>query len=110
MEDFQEQQKENFSILLAHEPEYYYWSFYKRDFDLILSGHTHGGIIRLPFIGGLLAPNQGVLAKNGDVLPKYTKGLYRTDKSTTVISAGLGNEIPLPRFNNPPEYCVINVN
>ena len=109
LDSFQEQQKENFSILLAHQPEYYYWTFSEMDFDLILSGHTHGGIIRLPFVGGLLAPNQGFLARRG-LLPTYTKGYYSTDSSKIIISAGLGNEVLLPRFNNPPEYCIIYVN
>ncbi len=109
-EKFIEQEKDNFSILLAHEPEFFMWSLGKMKLDLVLSGHTHGGIIRLPFIGGLAAPNQGLLGKNGELLPKYTKGLYKTDTATMIVSAGLSNEKAVPRLNNPPDICVIDVN
>lgn len=110
LEKFIEQEKENFSILLVHEPEFFMWSLGKMKLDLVLSGHTHGGIIRLPFIGGLAAPNQGLLGKNGELLPKYTKGLYKTDTATLIVSAGLSNEKAVPRLNNPPDICVIDVN
>lgn len=110
LEKFIEQEKENFSILLVHEPEFFMWSLGKMKLDLVLSGHTHGGIIRLPFIGGLAAPNQGLLGKNGELLPKYTKGLYKTDTATLIVSAGLSNEKLVPRLNNPPDICVIDIN
>ena len=110
LDDFTEQEKYNYSILLAHEPEMFYWGLKDKNIDLMLSGHTHGGIVRLPFIGGLLAPNQGILAKNGDILPHYTKGFYSSGKANLYISGGLGNESFVPRFFNPPEICVINVN
>lgn len=107
---FVEQQKENFSILMVHEPEYFYWGLKNKDLDLMLSGHTHGGLIRLPFVGGLVAPNQGLLAKNGDILPDYTKGYYSSGTANLYITGGLGNELLIPRFYNPPEISVINVN
>lgn len=110
LEKFIEQEKENFSILLVHEPEFFMWSLGRMKLDLVLSGHTHGGIIRLPFIGGLAAPNQGLLGKKGELLPKYTKGLYKTDTSTLIVSAGLSNEKLVPRLNNPPDICVIDIN
>ena len=110
LDEFIEQEDENFSILLAHQPEYFYWKLKEKKLDLILSGHTHGGLIRLPFVGGLLAPNQGILAKNGDILPEYTKGYYSSGTANLYISGGLGNEFFIPRFYNPPEICVINVN
>lgn len=110
LDRFIERQKDSFSILLAHEPEFFMWGLDKKELDLMLSGHTHGGVIRLPFIGGLLAPNQGFLAKHGNILPTYTKGIYKSDTATMLITAGLSSEAVLPRFNNPPEVCVIDVN
>ena len=110
LESFIEQEKDNYSILLAHEPEFFMWKLSEKELDLMLSGHTHGGIIRLPFIGALVAPNQGVLAKNGDILPKYTKGMYHSDTANMIVTAGLSNEKIVPRLNNPPEICVININ
>ena len=109
LDSFIEQEKDNFSILLAHEPEYFYWSLKDKNLDLMLCGHTHGGIIRLPFIGGLIAPNQGLLAHNGDILPDYTKGYYSSGTANLYVTGGLGNEF-IPRFFNPPEISVINVN
>jgi len=110
LDSFLKQQEENFSIMLIHEPEQFYWKYKEMDFDLILCGHTHGGIVRLPFVGGLIAPNQGILAQNGDILPDYTKGYYTSGTANMYISGGLGNEVLVPRFFNPPEICVINVN
>ena len=110
LDEFIKQEDENFSILLVHEPEYFYWKLEEKKLDLMLCGHTHGGIIRLPFIGGLLAPNQGLLAQNGDILPDYTKGYYSSKTANMYITGGLGNEVLIPRFFNPPEISVINVN
>lgn len=110
LDDFIEQEEENFSILLAHEPEMFYWGLKDKKLDLMLSGHTHGGIIRLPFLGGMIAPNQGFLAQNGDILPEYTKGYYSSGTANLYITGGLGNEVLIPRFFNPPEISVINVN
>lgn len=69
-------------------------------YDLILAGHTHGGIIRLPLIGG-------VLGNNGDLFPAYDGGIYHENNCTMVSSKGLG-DAQIPRFNNPPELvCII---
>lgn len=110
LDDFIEQEDENFSILLAHEPEMFYWELKNKKLDLMICGHTHGGIVRLPFIGGLIAPNQGFLAGHGELLPEYTKGYYSSPTANMFISGGLGNEAIIPRFFNPPEVCVLNVN
>ncbi|NLT93963.1 MAG: metallophosphoesterase, partial [Clostridia bacterium] len=88
-------------ILLAHRPDMFpLYSDY--GFNLVLSGHAHGGQIRLPFIGGLVAPNQGVL-------PEYTSGEYKMGDSTMVVSRGLGNSIFPQRLFNHPEVVVLTL-
>lgn len=91
--------QEKLSILLAHEPQCID-SYSKSKVDLVLSGHAHGGQFRIPFIGGVVAPDQGFL-------PKYTEGTYEMDKTTMVVSRGLGNSIiPVRLFNHPEIVCV----
>ena len=68
--------------------------------DLILSGHAHGGIVRLPFVGGLLSVGRKIPAR-------YEKGLYRSGDYTMVVSTGLGNSIPVPRLFNRPEIVSV---
>lgn len=92
---------QSFKILLAHRPEL--MSIYsKYNIDLVFSGHAHGGQVRLPFIGGLAAPNQGVL-------PKYTSGQYREGDTTMVVSRGLGNSIIPQRVINRPEIIEVKL-
>ena len=71
--------------------------------DLVLSGHAHGGQVRLPFIGGLVAPNQGIF-------PTYTAGLYEKQNTSMVVSRGLGNSIIPQRIFNRPELVVVQLN
>ena len=93
---------DGYTILLSHRPELF--SVYcEAGIDLTLSGHAHGGQIRLPGVGGLFAPNQGWL-------PQYTAGLYQRDGSKMVVSRGLGNSIFPLRVNNRPEMVVITLN
>ena len=75
------------------------------DFDLGIAGHVHGGIVVLPFIGGLYTDEEGFF-------PKYTAGKYILDnQQTLIISAGLGDSKPFPpRINNTPELVVIDIN
>ena len=70
--------------------------------NLVLSGHAHGGQFRLPFIGGLIAPDQGLF-------PEYTSGVYEENKTKMVVSRGLGNSIIPLRFNNRPELIFIEL-
>ena len=94
IKDFEMVKDERFTILLAHRPDYFR-EYAACGFDLVFSGHAHGGQVRLPFIGGLFAPNQGFF-------PKYTSGVYEKDRTKMVVSRGLGNSvIPLRLFNRP---------
>lgn len=92
---------EDFVLLLAHRA---YWAerYPELDVDLILCGHTHGGIVRLPFVGGLAASNMGLF-------PEYDAGLFELPGYTLFISRGLGNSVPLPRFLNTPEIVSITL-
>lgn len=86
------------TILLAHFPDHF--PEYKELSPLIVSGHNHGGIIRLPVVGGFISPQL--------YIPTYTRGCYRLDDSTMVVSAGIGSHSLPARLFNPVEYCVIN--
>ena len=90
------------TILLSHRPELFE-TYVCCGVDLVLCGHAHGGQFRLPFIGGLVAPNQGLF-------PKYDSGLYTDGKTNMVVSRGLGNSIIPFRFNNRPEVILVEIN
>lgn len=93
--------KESFTLLLSHRPELFD-VYVNNDIDLILSGHAHGGQFRLPFVGGLVAPNQGVF-------PKYDAGLFSENETNMIVSKGIGNSIIPLRFNNRPELVLIEL-
>ena len=94
------------TIVLAHMPDTFifngahnYWS----NIDLVVSGHTHGGVVRLPFAGGLYAPMQGLF-------PEYDYGFFMLgEKMQLVITSGLSGYKFVPRFLNLPEICVLNL-
>jgi predicted MPP superfamily phosphohydrolase len=91
-----------YKVLIAHRPEYLE-DYKKYSFDLILSGHTHGGQFRIPYImNGLYAPNQGFF-------PKYAGGIYTHGNLIHIISRGLSFNPRLPRIFNPPELVVITI-
>lgn len=90
-----------YTILLSHRPELFE-TYAACGIDLIFSGHAHGGQFRLPFIGGLVAPNQGLF-------PKYDAGLYTDGSTTMVVSRGIGNSIIPLRFNNRPEVVLVEL-
>ena len=93
--------KNKYNILLTHSPNAFkkYASF---GFDLIISGHIHGGVIRLPFAGGLLSPN-------ATFFPKYDAGLFFEEGSVMCVSRGMGyGSLPFRILNNP-EIVVINL-
>jgi len=89
---------QGYSILLCHRPELFD-VYCASGVDLVFCGHTHGGQARLPFIGGLVAPNQGLF-------PKYDAGLYAAGGTGMIVSRGLGNSIIPLRFNNRPEVVL----
>lgn len=93
---------DSFNILLAHHPEWF--DIYAlKGFDLVFSGHAHGGQIRLPFVGGVFAPGQGLF-------PKYDSGIYSKNETTMIVSRGLGNSLFPIRINNSPEIIVAKLN
>lgn len=94
-----------FCILIAHIPILFESQLSVYNFDLGIAGHVHGGIVRLPFIGGLYTREEGFF-------PKYTAGEYILDnQQTLIISAGLGDsKIFPPRIGNPHELVIIDIN
>lgn len=90
-----------YSILLSHRPELLDL-YSEKNIDLVFSGHAHGGQIRLPIIGGVVAPNQGWF-------PQYTSGIYHVNDTTMIVSRGLGNSIIPQRIFNRPELIVVTL-
>ncbi len=90
----------HFAVLLAHNP-LYYPSYRDWGADLTLSGHIHGGIIRIPGKGGLLSPDL-------TFFPKYDGGLFAEKGKYLVVSRGLGNHFLL-RIRNPEELVVVTL-
>ncbi|MCU7667747.1 metallophosphoesterase [Bacillus thuringiensis] len=91
----------NIKILLSHRPELL--SLYSRyNIDLEFAGHAHGGQFRIPFAGGLVAPNQGLL-------PEYTSGMHVKDNTTMIVNRGLGNSVIPIRIFNQPEIVVLTL-
>lgn len=90
-----------FSILLNHRSDIFD-NVSSYNYPLVLSGHAHGGIIRLPLIGGLIS-NQLSL------FPKYDNGIYHKNNSTMIVSRGLGNSNYIPRLLNRPDLVTITL-
>lgn len=90
-----------FNVLLSHRPELF--DLYSiSNIDIVFSGHAHGGQIRIPFIGGIIAPNQGFF-------PKYTDGSYNSNQTTMFVSRGLGNSLFPVRIFNRPEIISVTL-
>jgi len=94
---------EYYTILLSHRPELFE-TYQKHNFDLVLSGHAHGGQWRIPLLlNGLYAPNQGLF-------PEYAGGRYDYEAGTMIVSRGLAREsTPVPRIFNRPELVIIDI-
>jgi len=99
---FYEIDDSNYTLLLSHSPDI----LFKKKIlpcDLIICGHTHGGQVRFPFIGGIIAPGQGFF-------PKYDKGIYKLKKDTTLyINSGLGTSTFPIRFLNRSQISLITL-
>lgn len=87
-----------YSILLIHRPELLE-TYARAGMNLVFSGHAHGGQVRIPFVGGVIAPNQGFF-------PQYDGGLYTMGDTQLVLSRGLGNSLCPLRVNNRPEIVL----
>lgn len=94
-------EKESFQVLIAHNPQYFQ-EYAGWGADLTVSGHVHGGIIRLPFVGGVISP---ALA----LFPKYSGGKYKIGDRTMILSRGLGTHTIHVRLFNPGEVAVIRI-
>ena len=93
--------KENYKLLLVHYPQFFFkgGALVDTGIDMALCGHLHGGVVQIPFIGGLYHPIDGFF-------PEMTDGCHLVNDTWVVISRGLGGT---PRFNNPPELVVIDL-
>ena len=94
-------ESDEYTILLSHRPELFDL-YVETEMDLVFSGHAHGGQFRLPFVGGLVAPNQGFF-------PKYDAGQFTEENTTMIVSRGVGNSIIPIRFNNRPEIVLVTL-
>lgn len=101
-EDFEN--TDRYKLLLSHIPTTWldWGGIYGELVDLVLSGHYHGGQIRLPLLGGLVAPYVGWF-------PPYTEGLYEGEQAICILSTGLGSSPGVPRINNLPQVVVVEL-
>ena len=99
------QHTENYKIMIAHRPDSFIFGDASEvwDIDLVVSGHTHGGQVRVPLMGGLYVGDQGYF-------PMYDKGLFDLNKIKILITSGLGSgHQKIPRFNNVPEVVNLKI-
>ena len=89
------------NILINHRPQFAP-EYAEAGFDLAFSGHAHGGQVRIPFVGGVIAPDQFLL-------PKLSEGMHFFGDSATVISRGIGNSLAPVRVNNRPEVVIVTL-
>lgn len=88
-------------VLLTHRPDPL-WLYYRHNIGLALAGHAHGGQVRLPILGALYSPNQGIF-------PRYTGGVYEKYHTQMVVSRGIGSQRKVPRINNKAEIPIITL-
>lgn len=99
--DRAEYDKSIFTVTLSHRPEVFD-VYIEKELDLVLSGHAHGGQFRLPFIGGLFTPTEGLF-------PEYTEGLHEENGTKMIVSRGIGASVFPLRINNRPELVIITL-
>lgn len=97
---------DNYHIALFHRANHMD-SLHNKGFDLIISGHMHGGQIRLPNGRGVCAPKSSWGSGSPMLFPKYFGGHYTHDDMDMIVSRGIGNPMIIPRFFNRPELTVI---
>jgi predicted MPP superfamily phosphohydrolase len=88
-------------VLLSHRPELL-GTYTQYGVNLVLSGHSHGGQLRLPLLGGMYAPHQGLL-------PEYDGGRFTQEDTQMIVSRGIGNSLFPLRINNRPEVVLITL-
>lgn len=97
------EKSDEFKLLISHYPGLYYEALADTEIDLGICGHYHGGIIRIPGVGGLYHGDTGFF-------PEYSGGMYDLPSSTIFVSRGMGGHSGPPRINNRPELAVIDIN
>ncbi len=97
------EKSDDFKLLISHYPGLYYEHLADTEIDLAVCGHYHGGLIRIPGVGGLYHGDTGFF-------PKYSGGMYDLPSSTVFVSRGMGGHSGFPRINNRPELAVIDIN
>jgi uncharacterized protein len=93
----------SYNILLFHRANMFE-TIKGNGYQLVLAGHMHGGQVQIPFIGGLISPQQ-----NRRWFPKYTAGRWEEAGTTMIVSRGLGNNVSVPRILNPPEVVAVTL-
>ena len=93
--------KNKLNIVLSHSPDYAD-NLFSYGFDIVLSGHYHGGLIRLPIIGTLFSPDLMLF-------PKYSFGLYENDGKYVYVTNGLGEHFINIRFLNVPSFVELEI-
>ena len=99
------QNTDSYKVMMSHRPDSFIFGDASQvwDIDLVVSGHTHGGQVRLPYLGGLYVGDQGWF-------PEYDKGLFDLNKIKIVITSGIGSsKQKIPRFNNIPEVVNLKI-
>lgn len=99
LEEYKEKNKYN--ILLSHRPELFE-NYVKHGMNLVFTGHTHGGQIRIPFLGAVFAPNQGIF-------PKYAEGIHKKEDTNMIINKGIGSSLIPIRIFNRAEIVVLTI-
>lgn len=93
--------KSKCNLLIAHNPDYFE-KYAQWGVDLVLSGHVHGGIMKLPLVGGVIAPSYRIF-------PKYDGGIFRSGKTTMLLGRGMGSHTLPFRFFNPAELYAVTL-
>lgn len=103
LQDYVSADDEYFTLFLCHHPELYLWGIEQYPLDLMVSGHTHGGMILIPLVGAFYAPEQ-------KRFPDYAGGFYEMELGHLAVCKGLGSSPRyIPRFHNPPELMIIDL-